>query len=221
MTLLEPGDKAPDFKTTDQDGRPVSLKDFAGKKVVLYFYPKDDTPGCTKEACAFRDGFAEFRKRRIEVLGVSADDEKSHKKFAEEVRAALPAARRHGEEDRPGLRRVGREVPLRPAVQGDQPCHVPDRREGQSRRRLAEGKARRARAPDPRVRGRRRSRERVSGPPVPGRSGRDPGPRERLRLHARRRRDRNELRRKLHGRHRQERRPPRRSLHRAGPRAAR
>ena len=83
MKLLEPGDKAPNFKTTDQDGQPVSLKDFAGKKVVLYFYPKDDTPGCTKEACAFRDGFAEFRKRKVEILGVSVDNEKSHKKFAE------------------------------------------------------------------------------------------------------------------------------------------
>ena len=82
MSLLEPGDKAPDFQTTDQDGKPVSLRDFKGKKVVLYFYPKDDTPGCTKEACAFRDGFAEYRKRGIEVLGVSADDEKSHKKVA-------------------------------------------------------------------------------------------------------------------------------------------
>ena len=83
MKLLEAGDKAPNFKTTDQDGQPVSLKDFAGKKVVLYFYPKDDTPGCTKEACAFRDGFAEFRRRKVEILGVSVDNEKSHKKFAE------------------------------------------------------------------------------------------------------------------------------------------
>ena len=83
MKLLEPGDKAPNFKTTDQDGQPVSLKDFAGKKVVLYFYPKDDTPGCTKEACAFRDGFAEFRRRKVEILGVSVDNEKSHKKFVE------------------------------------------------------------------------------------------------------------------------------------------
>ncbi len=83
MKLLEPGDRAPDFRTTDQDGKKVSLKDFKGKKVVLYFYPKDDTPGCTKEACSFRDGFSKFRKRRIEVLGVSVDDEKSHKKFAE------------------------------------------------------------------------------------------------------------------------------------------
>jgi peroxiredoxin Q/BCP len=83
MSLLEIGDKAPDFKTRDQDGETVSLKDFRGKKVVLYFYPKDDTPGCTKEACSFRDGFAAFRRRKIEVLGVSVDDEKSHRKFAE------------------------------------------------------------------------------------------------------------------------------------------
>jgi peroxiredoxin Q/BCP len=83
MKLLEPGDDAPDFNTTDQDGRPVSLKALAGKKVVLYFYPKDDTPGCTKEACAFRDGFAEFRRRKVEILGISVDNEKSHKKFAE------------------------------------------------------------------------------------------------------------------------------------------
>jgi peroxiredoxin Q/BCP len=83
MSLLEIGDKAPDFKTRDQDGETVSLKDFKGKKVVLYFYPKDDTPGCTKEACSFRDGFAAFRRRKIEVLGVSVDDEKSHRKFAD------------------------------------------------------------------------------------------------------------------------------------------
>jgi peroxiredoxin Q/BCP len=83
MPLLEIGDKAPDFRTVDQDGEGVSLKDFKGKKVVLYFYPKDDTPGCTKEACAFRDSFATFRRRRIEVLGVSTDDAKTHKKFAE------------------------------------------------------------------------------------------------------------------------------------------
>ena len=59
----------------------VTLKDLRGKKVVLYFYPKDDTPGCTKEACAFRDSFAKFKKRGIEVLGVSLDSEKSHQKF--------------------------------------------------------------------------------------------------------------------------------------------
>ena len=83
MALLAVGDKAPAFRTKDQDGNTVSLRDFLGQKVVLYFYPKDDTPGCTKEACSFRDGWALFRKRKIAVLGVSADDEKSHKKFAD------------------------------------------------------------------------------------------------------------------------------------------
>src|ERR1700693_1789381 len=81
MKLLEPGDKAPDFKTPDQDGKSVALKDFAGKKVVLYFYPKDDTPGCTVEACAFRDGIDEIKKRGAIVLGVSIDSVESHKKF--------------------------------------------------------------------------------------------------------------------------------------------
>jgi peroxiredoxin Q/BCP len=83
MALLSVGDKAPDFKTTNQDGENVALSDFKGQKVVLYFYPKDDTPGCTKEACSFRDGWSKFRRKKIAVLGVSADDEKSHKKFAD------------------------------------------------------------------------------------------------------------------------------------------
>lgn len=83
MALLEVGDKAPAFKSTNQDGEAVSLGDFKGKKVVLYFYPKDDTPGCTKEACSFRDGWSKFRKRGIAVLGVSVDDAKSHRKFAD------------------------------------------------------------------------------------------------------------------------------------------
>jgi peroxiredoxin Q/BCP len=83
MALLSVGDKAPAFRTHDQDGSAVSLGDFKGRKVVLYFYPKDDTPGCTKEACAFRDEWSQFRKRKVAVLGVSVDDERSHKKFAE------------------------------------------------------------------------------------------------------------------------------------------
>jgi peroxiredoxin Q/BCP len=78
---LKEGDKAPDFAVTDQSGKTVRLKDLRGKKVVLYFYPKDDTPGCTKEACSFRDSFAQFKKRGIEVFGVSLDSEKSHQKF--------------------------------------------------------------------------------------------------------------------------------------------
>ena len=78
---LKEGDKAPDFNVHDGEGKTVRLKDLRGKKVVLYFYPKDDTPGCTKEACAFRDSYSKFRKRGIEVLGVSLDSEKSHQKF--------------------------------------------------------------------------------------------------------------------------------------------
>jgi thioredoxin-dependent peroxiredoxin len=80
--VLREGDKAPDFTVHDAEGNTVKLKNFRGKKVVLYFYPKDDTPGCTKEACAFRDSFAQFKRRGIEVLGVSLDNEASHKKFA-------------------------------------------------------------------------------------------------------------------------------------------
>lgn len=79
---LKEGDKAPDFAVPDATGKTVHLKDLRGQKVVLYFYPKDDTPGCTKEACSFRDSFAKFKKRGIEVLGVSLDNEKSHQKFA-------------------------------------------------------------------------------------------------------------------------------------------
>jgi peroxiredoxin Q/BCP len=80
--MLKEGSTAPAFKTTDGDGRSVSLKDFRGQKVVLYFYPKDDTPGCTKEACSFRDAFSDFKKAGINVLGISTDNEKSHQKFS-------------------------------------------------------------------------------------------------------------------------------------------
>jgi peroxiredoxin Q/BCP len=79
--MLKEGDKAPDFTSTDQNGNTVSLKDLKGQRVVLYFYPKDDTPGCTKEACSFRDADDVYRKKGIRVLGVSIDSEKSHQKF--------------------------------------------------------------------------------------------------------------------------------------------
>lgn len=81
MNLLKEGDKAPAFTSKDQNGNPVSLAQFKGKKVVLYFYPKDNTPGCTAEACDFRDNYQGLKDQGIEVLGVSIDDEKSHQKF--------------------------------------------------------------------------------------------------------------------------------------------
>ncbi len=84
--MIEIGKKAPDFSLPDQDGKVHRLSEYKGKPVVLYFYPKDDTPGCTKEACSFRDEFADYRKSGIEVLGVSTDDPKSHVKFREKYK---------------------------------------------------------------------------------------------------------------------------------------
>jgi thioredoxin-dependent peroxiredoxin len=83
VSLLAVGTKAPEFTTTDQDGKRRSLSDFQGKKVILYFYPKDNTSGCTKEACAFRDHFDRFRQLNVEIVGVSIDSEKSHKSFVQ------------------------------------------------------------------------------------------------------------------------------------------
>lgn len=79
---IEEGKAAPRFTLPDADGKDVSLSSFAGKDVVVYFYPKDDTPGCTKEACGFRDGWSDLKKLGVVVLGVSADSAASHKKFA-------------------------------------------------------------------------------------------------------------------------------------------
>lgn len=79
--MLETGQKAPDFTLNNQDGKAVSLSDYKGKKVVLYFYPKDDTPGCTKEACNLRDNQSVLKEKGVVVLGVSIDDEVSHQKF--------------------------------------------------------------------------------------------------------------------------------------------
>jgi thioredoxin-dependent peroxiredoxin len=81
VRLLAVGTPAPEFTATDQDGKKRTLRDFKGKKLILYFYPKDNTPGCTKEACAFRDNLAKFRQLNVEILGVSIDSEKSHQSF--------------------------------------------------------------------------------------------------------------------------------------------
>lgn len=81
--MLETGTKAPDFTLNDKDGNAVSLTDFAGKKVVLYFYPKDSTPGCTRQACAFAAAYEEFKNLDAVVIGISKDSEASHRRFAE------------------------------------------------------------------------------------------------------------------------------------------
>ena len=83
MATLKVGDKAPEIQANDQHGKPVSLKEYAGKQVILYFYPKDDTPGCTAEACNLRDNYDDLLKQGFDVIGVSPDEEKKHLKFIE------------------------------------------------------------------------------------------------------------------------------------------
>lgn len=87
---LSVGDTAPSFTVSDTNGSPVSLSQFAGKTVVIYFYPKDDTPGCTKEACSFRDSYGEYQGKDIVVLGVSMDSEASHQQFTDKFSLPFP-----------------------------------------------------------------------------------------------------------------------------------
>jgi peroxiredoxin Q/BCP len=87
---IQEGKAAPDFTLTDADGKRVSLKDFAGRSVIVYFYPKDDTPGCTKEACGFRDHSKALARKGAVVLGVSADGAESHRRFAAKYRLPFP-----------------------------------------------------------------------------------------------------------------------------------
>ena len=87
---MEVNDKSPDFSTTDENGQEVALKDFRGKTVVLYFYPKADTPGCTKEACGFRDSYAAIKKTGVVLLGISADTAASQKKFQDKFSLPFP-----------------------------------------------------------------------------------------------------------------------------------
>ena len=87
---LSVGDSAPNFTAKDTNGNTISLSSYAGKPVVIYFYPKDDTPGCTKEACSFRDNYAQYLSKGITVFGVSMDDEASHQKFTEKFSLPFP-----------------------------------------------------------------------------------------------------------------------------------
>ncbi len=90
MITLKAGDAAPQFESIDQNGNPIKLSDYKGKKVVLYFYPKDNTPGCTAESCNLRDNYDQLIKQGYEVLGVSPDNEKSHQKFIEKHSLQFP-----------------------------------------------------------------------------------------------------------------------------------
>src|SRR5688500_8265294 len=90
MSLIDPGKKAPAFSLPDQEGKPHNLSDYAGQPVVLYFYPKDDTPGCTKESCAFQDNLPKFKRSKAAVLGVSVLDSKSKARFAEKYGLTFP-----------------------------------------------------------------------------------------------------------------------------------
>ena len=101
---IEIGKMAPAFTLKDADGNKVALKDFRGKDVVLYFYPKDDTPGCTKEACGFRDAWKEIQDRNAVVLGVSADGAESHKKFVGKYKLRFPLL---SDPDRKVMRKYG------------------------------------------------------------------------------------------------------------------
>ena len=90
MATLKPGDPAPDFSGVTTDGKPVALKDYRGRKLVLYFYPKDDTPGCTRQACSLRDHNAEIAAKGAAVLGVSTQDEASHRAFTRKFNLNFP-----------------------------------------------------------------------------------------------------------------------------------
>jgi len=98
MTQLNPGDTAPAFTGNDQNGKPVSLAGFAGNKLVLYFYPKDSTPGCTTQACNLRDNYQSLLAKGYKVIGVSPDSEKSHQKFIEKHQLPFPLIADTGKE---------------------------------------------------------------------------------------------------------------------------
>lgn len=90
MTRLEKGDRAPTFRLPDQDGKAVALSSFAGRRVIVYFYPADDTPGCTKEACQFNDNLSHFAKAGVDVVGISPDGTEKHQRFRSKYGLSFP-----------------------------------------------------------------------------------------------------------------------------------
>ena len=126
--MVEEGKPAPGFELVSDSGETVKLSELRGKPVVLYFYPKDDTPGCTAQACGIRDAWGEFEARGAVVLGVSPDNESSHVKFKEKYQLPFTLARRHRPQDGRGVRRLGREELRRQDLHGRRAIDVRDRR---------------------------------------------------------------------------------------------
>ena len=136
---LKAGDVAPKFTAATNGGGKISLADYKGRNVILYFYPKDDTPGCTKEACAFRDYFADFKKKGAVILGVSTDPVKKHDKFVEKFKLPFTLLADEDKKNRRGLRRVGREKFHGQKIPGHEPRDVSHRAGRQDQENLAAG----------------------------------------------------------------------------------
>ena len=144
MPLIDPGKKAPAFTLKDQSGKTHKLSEYAGRPVILYFYPKDDTPGCTKEACSFRDNLPKFKTSKAAILGVSILDEASKAKFAKKYDLNFPLLADRRARGRGQVRRVAGEVELRQEVHGHRADDVPHRRGRQGPEALGQRQGRRA-----------------------------------------------------------------------------
>lgn len=118
MTSLKEGDKAPFFKGLNQDGKEISLEDFKGKKIVLYFYPKDNTSGCTAEACSLNDNYDTLSSKGYEVIGVSPDSPGSHQKFIAKYNLSFNLIADTEKKDPPGLRGMGRKIHVWTQIHG-------------------------------------------------------------------------------------------------------
>ena len=138
---LKEGDLAPAFTVDTNGGGRLSLADFAGKNVILYFYPKDDTPGCTKEACAFRDGYTEFKKRGAVMLGVSPDPVKSHDKFVKKFQLPFTLLADNDKKIVEAYGVWGEKGFHGPQIHGHAPGDLPYRPRRQNQKDLAPGKA--------------------------------------------------------------------------------
>lgn len=123
--MLQEKEKAPLFTLPDQNGHPVSLSDFAGKKVVLYFYPRDNTPGCTRQACAFADAWEDYAALGVTVIGISKDSVSSHQKFSQKYQLPFILLSDPGTACNPGLRRLAGEKTLRQNQHGSSAHHLP------------------------------------------------------------------------------------------------